>query len=88
MQLTQESHATLVRFGRAVAIVAIVGTGAWCLGAAPRIPMAVLCIYRCLVSLLCSLLLGEELAPSHFGRMDEAAWFFLLGHALRGAPHG
>lgn len=88
MRLAPGSRATLSRFGRTVAVVAATGVRAWCWGLPSRSVMALACNYASLMALLRSHVTQESLTAPHLGRIDEAAWLFLLGHVLRTAPHG
>lgn len=70
------------RFRRRVAVVALLGLALWSMGW-PALPgMAVLCHASSLVSALRAFAVREPFPPAHLGHLDEAAWFFLVGHAL------
>ena len=88
MQLTSQSRSTLYRFGKTIAIVATIGAIAWQLGLPARNIMALLCNFSCVLALMFSYVLQERIVPPHLGRIDEAAWLFLISHAVRVGPHG
>lgn len=76
------THRTVERFRRRFAVVALFGLALWSMGL-PVLPgMAFPCHASSLVSALRAFAVREPVLPAHLGHFDEAAWFFLLGHAL------
>ena len=78
----ERTHRTVERFRRRFAAIALFGPVFWLAGLPALSGMAFLCHASSLVSALRAFAVREPFLPAHLGHFDEAAWFFLIGHAL------
>lgn len=74
---------TLARFVTRAGMVALVGVASWLIGIPAAATMAALSLGLSLVALFRHVAMRERLAPPYLNSLDEAAWFFLIGHVLR-----
>lgn len=79
----RRSRRTLARFVTTAGMVALMGVVSWLIGVPAAATMAALSLGLSLADLFRHLAMRERLAPPYLNSLDEAAWFFLIGHALR-----
>lgn len=65
-----------------LAVTAFVGALTWTAGGPAASVTAVLCLGGAAASALRGFATREPFVPPYLGHLDEAAWCFLLGHAV------
>ena len=79
----RRSRRTLARFAKTAAMVALMGGASWLVGVPAAATMAALSLGLSLAALFRHLATREPMAPPYLNSLDEAAWFFLIGHVSR-----
>lgn len=77
----ERTRRTVERFRTRLTTVALLGLAFWSMALPVPSGLAFLCHASSLASALRAFAVREPFLPAHLGHLDEAAWFFLVGHA-------